>query len=118
MRVVSRLEGNADSRNYFHGKGISFLYEFILFERKRIRFFPVTEFCKNSSLCKREERSTFFFAKKKKVAKKKLASLLLDLLASMGSLSTKARSLFANAHLKVHCFLGERNFAVHGSLPS
>ena len=34
----------------------------------------------------------------------------------MGSLSTKARSLFANAYLKVHSLLGERNFAVHGSL--
>jgi hypothetical protein len=41
MRVVSHLEGNADSRNDFHGNGISFLYEFILFERKMIRFFPI-----------------------------------------------------------------------------
>ena len=40
MRVVSRLEGNADSRNYFHGKGISFLYEFILFERENDKIFP------------------------------------------------------------------------------
>jgi hypothetical protein len=37
------------------------------------------------------ERSTFFFTKKKKVAKKKLASLLLDLLSSMETLSPKAR---------------------------
>ena len=65
MRVVSRLEGNADSRNYFHGKGISFLYELIIFERKRIRFFSVTEFCKNSSLWKGETFHFFLYLKEK-----------------------------------------------------
>jgi hypothetical protein len=61
------------------------------------------------------KRSTFSLSERKS-CKKKQTSLLLDLLASMGSLSTKARSLFANAYLKVHSLLGERNFAVHGSL--
>ena len=64
------------------------------------------------------ERSTFFFAKKKKVPKKKLATLQVDGLVRMGAVYCKARSLFANAHLKVHSLLGERNFAVHGSLSS
>ena len=112
MRVVSLLEGNADSRNDFHGKGISFLYEFILFERKRIRFFPVTEFCKNSSLCKREERSTFFFTKKKKVAKKKLATLQVDGLSSMEATYRKAHSALRESTMLRHCYysLGERVF--------
>ena len=64
------------------------------------------------------ERSTFFFAKKKKVPKKKLAPLQVDGLVGLGTTTIKARSLFANAHLKVHSLLGERNFAVHGSLSS
>ena len=40
MRFVSHLEGNADSRNDFHGNGISFLYEFIIFERENDKIFP------------------------------------------------------------------------------
>ena len=55
-------------------------------------------FCKKSF--NKEKRSTFFFVKKKKVAKKKLTTLQVDGLSSMEALSTKARSLFANAHLK------------------
>ena len=47
------------------------------------------------------ECSTFFFAKKKKVPKKKLATLQVDGLASVEALSTKARSLCAEALAKL-----------------
>ena len=62
---------------------------------------------------RRENGLTFLYLKEK--LQKKQTSLLLDLPASMGITATKARSLFANAYLKVHSLLGERNFAVHGS---
>ena len=52
---------------------------------------------------------TFLCLKEK--LQKKQTSLLLDLLASMEALSTKARSLIAKAYLKVHVSLDERNFA-------
>ena len=45
-----------------------------------------------------------------------MATLQVDGLASMEITATKARSLFANAHPKVHSLLGERNFAACGSL--
>ena len=45
-----------------------------------------------------------------------MATLQVDGLASMEITATKARSLFANAYLKVHILLGERNFAARGSL--
>ena len=66
-------------------------------------------------LLEKGKRPTFSLSERKS-CKKKQTSLLLDLLANVEALSTKARSLFANAYLKVHSLLGERNFAVHGSL--
>ena len=88
----------------------------LLKKGKRSTFFFVCRRGVVLSLLKKGKRSTFFFAKKKKVPKKKLATLQVDGLSSMEALSSKARSLFANAYLKVHSLLGERNFAVHGSL--
>jgi hypothetical protein len=69
------------------------------FEREKDINFPFENCKKLFFVCRRgfvfpfckRERSTFFFTKKKKVAKKKLASLLLDLLSSMETLSPKAR---------------------------
>ena len=45
-----------------------------------------------------------------------MATLQVDGLVGLEITATKARSLFANACASADYLLGERNFAVHGSL--
>ena len=106
MRVISHLEGNADSRNDFHGNGISFLYEFILFQdslKESRRDFLENPFGKG-------KRSNFSLFERKvtKEANQRAAGLL----ASMETVYRKAHSTLRESTMLKHCYysLGERVF--------